>query len=133
MSAVVADTHAIVWMLQADPRLSAVARQALDNAVATSGRIYVSAISLVELVYLVERQRVPCQAWDRLLGVTREHGSYLAVIPIDAELAAAVEQVPAADIPDMPDRIIAATALLLDVPLVTRDRRIAASTIKTIW
>jgi len=33
----------------------------------------------------------------------------------------------------MPDRIIAATALHLGLPLVTRDQRIAAAGIKTVW
>jgi predicted nucleic acid-binding protein len=33
----------------------------------------------------------------------------------------------------MPDRIIAATALHLGVPLVSRDRKIQASSIHTIW
>jgi predicted nucleic acid-binding protein len=33
----------------------------------------------------------------------------------------------------MPDRIIAATALHLGLPLVTRDARIVASGINTVW
>ncbi len=33
----------------------------------------------------------------------------------------------------MPDRIIAATALHLGLPLVTRDRRLQAAIIQTIW
>jgi len=36
-------------------------------------------------------------------------------------------------VPDMPDRIIAATALHLDLPLVTRDRAIQAAGLKAIW
>jgi len=36
-------------------------------------------------------------------------------------------------VPEMPDRIIAATALRLDLPLITRDGRIASAGIKTIW
>jgi PIN domain nuclease of toxin-antitoxin system len=36
-------------------------------------------------------------------------------------------------VPDMPDRIIAATAVHLGVPLVSRDRRLQAAGIQTIW
>ena len=36
-------------------------------------------------------------------------------------------------IPDLPDRIIAATALYLNVPVISRDRRIQLSSIDTIW
>ena len=37
------------------------------------------------------------------------------------------------DVPDMPDRIIAATALHLGVPLISRDGKIKASAVPTIW
>ncbi len=33
----------------------------------------------------------------------------------------------------MPDRIIAATALLVNLPLVSRDRKIRASALRPIW
>jgi PIN domain nuclease of toxin-antitoxin system len=36
-------------------------------------------------------------------------------------------------LPDLPDRIIAATALRLNLPLVTRDRKIQASQVNSIW
>jgi predicted nucleic acid-binding protein len=36
-------------------------------------------------------------------------------------------------VPEMPDRIIAATALYLGVPLVTQDLRIPATSLSTIW
>jgi predicted nucleic acid-binding protein len=42
------------------------------------------------------------------------------------------EQIGRAEIPDMPDRIIAATAVCLGVPLVMRDGKIRASAVRTI-
>jgi predicted nucleic acid-binding protein len=36
-------------------------------------------------------------------------------------------------VPDMPDRIIAATALCLGAALISRDRKIRSSQIHTIW
>jgi predicted nucleic acid-binding protein len=41
--------------------------------------------------------------------------------------------IPRADVPDLPDRIIAATAVYLGVPLISRDRAIRASSVETIW
>jgi predicted nucleic acid-binding protein len=38
----------------------------------------------------------------------------------------------AAQIPDMPDRIIAATAVHLNVPLISRDGKIRVSGVNTI-
>jgi predicted nucleic acid-binding protein len=49
------------------------------------------------------------------------------------EVAEAVAEVPRSAVPDMPDRIIAATALHLGLPLVSRDRLIQLSGIETIW
>jgi predicted nucleic acid-binding protein len=36
-------------------------------------------------------------------------------------------------VPDMPDRIVAATALYLGVPVISRDGRIRASNVQTVW
>ena len=36
-------------------------------------------------------------------------------------------------VPEMPDWIIAATALALGLPLVTRDLRIRSTSVPTIW
>ncbi|WP_336389855.1 PIN domain-containing protein [Scytonema hofmannii] len=42
-------------------------------------------------------------------------------------------QVERAQVPDLPDRIIAATALYLGVPIISRDNKIQLSSINTIW
>jgi PIN domain nuclease of toxin-antitoxin system len=53
--------------------------------------------------------------------------------PLTAEVIEAMRQVPRADVPDLPDRIVAATALYFGVPLISRDGRIRASDIHTVW
>jgi PIN domain nuclease of toxin-antitoxin system len=56
---------------------------------------------------------------------------------LDAALAAGeplhVPAVSLIELTDMPDRIIAATALHLGLALVTRDRKIRAADLDTIW
>ena len=37
------------------------------------------------------------------------------------------------EVPDLPDRIVAATAAALQTPLISRDRKIRASQVQTIW
>ncbi|MFN8556717.1 MAG: hypothetical protein U0531_04995 [Dehalococcoidia bacterium] len=37
------------------------------------------------------------------------------------------------EVPAMPDRIIAATAVYLGVPVISRDRRIRAAALETVW
>ena len=57
----------------------------------------------------------------------------LVEIPFDRNIALTLRQVDRSQIPDLPDRIIAATALNLNVPVISRDRRIQLSSIDTIW
>ena len=49
-----------------------------------------------------------------------------------AEIIDAMLEVPRAAIPDMPDRIVAATAVYFGVP-ISRDGRIRASNVQTVW
>ena len=133
MSAAVADTHTIVWYLSRSPELSVGALAAIDAAAAAGAPIYIPSISLVELQYLSERGRIPPDAMDRLRRTLDEPRPLLHLAPLTRAVADAVALVPRAAVPDMPDRIIAATALALDLPLITRDTRIRASTVRTIW
>lgn len=58
----------------------------------------------------------------------------LEVIPIDRRVSDSLGQIPRLTVPDMPDRIIAATALLLNLSLVTADTKISAlSNVVTVW
>ena len=76
---------------------------------------------------------MPAGALDKLQDALRDADSSMVVMPLDSGIAQAVAGISRATVPDMPDRIIAATAAHLGVPLVTRDRRIQTAGIKTIW
>jgi PIN domain nuclease of toxin-antitoxin system len=133
MAAVVADTHATVWYLANSPRLSPVAARALDGASAAGDSIIIPSISLVELTYLVEKGRLPSVARQKLVdAISQPNGAY-ELAPLDWRVAAAVELIDRNSVPDMPDRIIAATALSRGIALVSRDRKIRSSQIQTIW
>jgi PIN domain nuclease of toxin-antitoxin system len=127
----VADTHALIWALLGDPRLSPAARAFMS--VEGTDSIGVSAISLVEIVYLEEKRRLPAGIFARVASALATSASALVAVPMDVSIAQALTSVSRGSIPDMPDRIIAATALHLGVPLISRDARIQASSIKTIW
>ena len=57
----------------------------------------------------------------------------LAEVPATRRIIAALLDISREAVPDMPDRVIAATALSLGVPLISRDRKIRESQIQTIW
>jgi hypothetical protein len=69
--------------------------------------------------------------YDAVQKVLRDPETAPTVVPLDIEIADHLNQVVRADVPDMPDRIIAGTAHYLGLPLVTCDRQIQASGIAT--
>ena len=132
MNHVIADTHAIIWFLSNDARLSVVARQACLQAQNEHG-LFVSAITSVEMQYLVERQRIPAERYHEFLAQIAHENAGVQLVDVDRHVAESIRRVPRSEVRDMPDRIIAATALHLGVPLVSRDRKIRASSVETIW
>jgi PIN domain nuclease of toxin-antitoxin system len=129
----VADTHALHWYLYADPRLSKTAKAAIDSANQTGAQIGVSSISLIEIAYLAEKGKVPATAFDRLVGLLNIPNGVFQGIQVGQQVADALRRIDRAHVPDMPDRIIAATALMLGVPLISRDGKIQSSIVTTIW
>jgi PIN domain nuclease of toxin-antitoxin system len=129
----VADTHAALWYLHKNPRLSLKARTFIDEAASAGHDIALSPISLAEIVYLVERQRLPTTAYEELRDALADPEYVIQEAPFTVGVVEALRQVPRADVPDMPDRIVAATAVYLRVPVISRDGRIRASNILTVW
>ncbi len=133
MAAIVADTHAAVWYLLNAKSLSSNAQRAMDEAVEAGDPVYVSSISLVEVVYLVEKGKLPAIVLDRLTSALSEPDSGFVVAPLSLSVALAILQISRETVPDMPDRVIAATALDLGLRLVTRDSEISKTGIEIIW
>ncbi len=125
--AVVLDTHAVIWYLSGSDELSTVARLVIQTAERNGDDVFISAISLVEIVYLTERGRLPSAALNRLAEALKDPARSLVVAPLDTAVAEALRTIPRDIVPDMPDRIIAATAVRLNAELVTRDRRLHAA------
>jgi PIN domain nuclease of toxin-antitoxin system len=129
----VLDTHTIIWYLENSAELSRTAREKIEGTIAGGQSVYISAISLIEAVYLTERGKLTVTALERLQLALRNPASGLLVSPIDMEVTAALQKVPRNLVPEMPDRIIAATALYLGIPLITRDRRLQSAGLPAIW
>jgi PIN domain nuclease of toxin-antitoxin system len=126
---VAADTHSALWFLEDDRRLTAPAAAALDGA----ERILLPSICLVEITYLVEKGRLEAAVLPRLFAELDNPATTLALAPLDLGVVFALQDISRSDVPDLPDRVIAATARHYSVPLVTRDRQIRAARIETIW
>jgi predicted nucleic acid-binding protein len=124
------DSHGLIWHLQEtsgerlkrpEGRLGPRARRIF--VLADEGRevIAIPSIVLVELVYLSERGVIPAALIGRLLADLAKGPENYRVIPLDLEVVDQLRSIPATIIPDMPDRIIAATAKATRSKLLSRD------------
>jgi PIN domain nuclease of toxin-antitoxin system len=133
MSAALADTQAIVWYLSHPARLSAAADQAL-TAAELSGGIFLSSLSIVEVVYLAEKGKLAPGVLTDLLSVIKDPTRPVDVLPVSLAIAEETVQIPRSIVADFPDRIIAAIALVHHLPLVSSDAKIrTVPVITTIW
>ena len=84
-------------------------------------------------MYLIEKGRISLQTRLSLEHIIESDTNGFVMEPLLYLIVLAMAQIPRSDIPDMPDRIIAATALALQLPLITRDHKIVTSFINTVW
>ena len=129
----VIDTHALIWYITADSRLGPTAKRVLDAGKNGGNLTFVSTISLVEIIYLQEKGKIPSHLFTQINRILRNGYFGLRLSDVTGDVVRALAQIQRSSIPDMPDRIIAATALHLGVPLISRDRRIQLSAITTVW
>jgi PIN domain nuclease of toxin-antitoxin system len=133
VTGVIADTHAVIWYLLDSPRLSASALAQFEACRVDGVTVGVASISIVEIVYLVEKGRIPAETIPLLEESLEQEAALLEVVPLTQSIALAVHQIPRDRVPDLPDRVIAATALNLGVPLITRDQSIKLPNVTEIW
>jgi len=102
MIAGVADTHTALWYLYDDVRLSVPAGDFIDQAAAAGRQIVVSSISLAEILYLIEKNRLPASAYADLKAAIADPDHAFKEAPLTLEIVDAMRQVPRADVPDIP-------------------------------
>ena len=130
---IVLDTHALIWWAESGSKLSKKARQ-VTRAEGRRGELVACAISIFEIVTLERRGR---------LAFKRSVGEWLAdvrqlpelhVHPVTDEIAERAGGFGEAFPQDPADRLIAATALVLGVPLITQDTKLrAVPNLSTVW
>ena len=126
------DTHAWIWWLSNPERLSKAAADAVSQAVREDA-VALSSISAWELAMLVDRGRLELDRSVDALVQGTEALSFVHVVDVDARIAVASVRL---GLPhkDPADRIIAATARLMDATLVTADRKLLDwPGVRTLW
>lgn len=129
---IIVDTHVVAWLAFDPDRLSRKARAAIDDARKNGDGLAISDITLLELATLASKGRIHLDiSLESFLG---EVEARFVVLPISGRAGVRAIGLPAAYPKDPADRIIAATALVEGLSLLTADREIRRSKVlHTIW
>ena len=117
------DTHIWLWSLLEPGRLVPRVARALED---TSHELWLSPVSIWELLILTEKQRLRLpgdrEAWitQSLSGFPLQEATLTYAVALETEKIRLPHRDPA-------DRLIAATARVYDLTLVTADERLLAS------
>ena len=116
----VLDTHAFIWFLADDPKLSDTAKAAIQEGLEQKALLVLPSIVLAEAIDIVQKKRTHLKL-DAIWRAIEQRSLHLwpldeAVLREMAELDPSVE---------IHDRIIAAVALLLGGAVITKDQQIA--------
>jgi PIN domain nuclease of toxin-antitoxin system len=126
------DTHVVIWLAQEYRRISPTARSAIQEARRKDDGLAVCGITLVEIARLASHGRI--RLTPDAETVVAEVERRFVILPITGNIALQAFALPASYPNDPVDRIIGATALIEDIPLLTADRAIRRSrAVPTVW
>ena len=122
------DTHAFLWFMAGDARLSGAARRAIE---ASDGEWWLSTASIWEMAIKssLRRLMLPAQASDYIADKVQRG---LQILAIDWPVAAAVEGLPFHH-RDPFDRLIIAQAQAERLDMVTKDKVFRKYGVKVVW
>lgn len=126
----VADTVALVLRLE-NRRLGEDAARAFQEAEQNEAILYIPALAFAEVMYLSERQRISIGVAE-VMSYLRRYAESVFEAPLNLEIIAVAQTM--TDIPELHDRLIAATARVLGAKLITNDQTLQASQfVQTLW
>lgn len=127
------DTHALVWYLEANPRLGREAKRVIDDSLS---ELVLPLIALAEAAYIVEKGRTAIPTVPDLLTAILAD-LRIAIHPLTWEVFQ--QSLNATVLPEMHDRLIVGSALHLQslgdtVSILTKDSSIVeAHLVDTLW
>ena len=126
----VVDTHALLWYLAEDQSLGKKAKKVLDRADKGDVDIVIPTTVLAEALFITEKHKVDLEFLDII--ETIKNSSNYTISPLDIEIIMRCHDLKS--IPELHDRIIVATAILLEAKLITKDLTITNSEeVAVIW
>ncbi|OGG26423.1 hypothetical protein A2960_06105 [Candidatus Gottesmanbacteria bacterium RIFCSPLOWO2_01_FULL_39_12b] len=127
---VVIDTHALIWYLTADKKLSKKAKHIIEEAIKDKRRLIVSVMVLLEVLVLVEKKKLKF-TWEEFNHQISEFPN-LIIYPIGLDVLEVMKNV--GEILELHDRILVATAIIHKAVIISRDPEISSvREVETIW
>ena len=127
----VTDTHSLVWYLTDDPKLSTKAKGIFQKVDKFQDYLFIPCVVFFELLYLVEKKKIVVNFNDFLAMISSAKN--YRVEPLCLPIIEKSKKIHREKIPDPWDRLIAATSLYLNFPLITRDKSLQEIGLKVIW
>lgn len=127
----VTDTHSLIWHMTDDAKLSIKAKRIFQKVDNFQDYIFIPCIVFFELLYLIEKKKIEA-----------DFGSFLAMIsssrnyriePLCLPIIEKSRKIPRERIADPWDRLIAATSVHLNLPLITRDESLRKIGLEIVW
>lgn len=130
---IVVDTHIIIWDALKPEMVSKKANKAIKKSNKTDG-IIISDISLWEIAMLIKKNRLEINVpYLEFMELVKSANNYI-IQSINPEIADISVNLSSEINADLADRIICATSIFKDIPLITADKNLLnSSLVKTIW
>lgn len=116
------DTQALVYFLQGKKVINEKMHTLFREADNGAHVIVIPSIVVMEVMYLCEKNRVPVNILNIEVLLASKNYAYEPLTIDILKTASTIK-----DIPELHDRLIAATACYLDIPLITNDPELLRS------
>ena len=124
-----ADTVTIIRHFSGTGRIGRKARTILEGVEKGDHHLFLSTVSLVEILYLSEKKRILINLGESL-DIIDDSANY-SIVDLTTEIVKFAEKI---DFPEIFDRLIISTARYLGVPILTSDRAIRSSGfVEAVW
>ena len=124
-----ADTVTVIRHFSEAGKIGRKAYELISGVERGQHHCYVSTISLVEILYLSEKNRIPIRLGEALEKINTSEN--YSIVDLTPEAVGLAEQI---QFPDIFDRLIIATAQYLGIPVLTSDQDMTSkNVVETIW
>ncbi len=124
-----ADTVAILRHLAKTGKIGRRAKSILDSTEQGKHHIYISVISLVEIMFLSQKKRIKINLKEVI--ETINNSANYSIVDLTPQIVMLAEST---HFPELHDRLILSTAKYLGIPMLTSDEKIQKmNDVKTIW